>query len=582
MRPGKSATTVGVLFCLLAILLVACGGGATGQSGTSTAKAPDEKQILISPIGNRSDIKSFDPARATDIDSINAIQMVFTGLVSLNDKLQVQDQLAASHTVSNDGLTYTFTLKPNLKFSDGTPLTSKDVAYSIDRALQPETKSAVAPTYLGLIKDADKLNAGKIKTIIGDSLLTPNDQTITIILSQKAAYFLETLTYNTSYVVEKSMIDKYGSNFPDHLSEGIGGAGPWKVSKYVRGQAIEFVPNPNYYGPKPQLKKVVMPFYKQSDTVWNVYQTGQVHSSGVPSAQIETAKKLPNHQYHQAPSLAIMFYAMNFLQKPFNNLKVRLAFALAIDKDAIAHNIYKDMVIPTNHIVPEGMPGYNPALSGPQGASTKGNRELAKKLFDEGLKEEGLTASSLPPIVFSTSAQSDTARNEVAAVQQMWQSTLGISVKIDTMEFNKLSDQIDNTKNNPKGLQIWRADWYADYPDPQDWLTLLFSKDSPKNAMNYGANSTQQNADEQANQQLMLQADANLNPTERMQQYNKAEQALVNDVAWIPLYQITSTYVLKPCVVGTVDNAQSLTPPDDWANIYISNDPTCADVGQYQ
>ncbi len=112
--------------------------------------------------------------------------------------------------MGSDGLTWTFNLKPNLKFSDGTPLTSADVAYSINRALLPATKSVVGPVYLALIKDSDKLNAGKIPTIIGDSLLTPDPNTLVIIANKKAAYFLDALAYSTSYVVEKSLIDKYG------------------------------------------------------------------------------------------------------------------------------------------------------------------------------------------------------------------------------------------------------------------------------------------------------------------------------------------------------------------------------------
>src|SRR5438067_1058165 len=114
-----------------------------------------------------------------------------------NDKLNVVPQLAASYSQGSDGLTWTFKLKPNLKFSDGTPLTSQDVVYSIDRALQPANKSVVAPLYLALIKDSDKLNAGKIKTIIGDSLLTPDPNTVVIIANKKARYFLDALCYST-------------------------------------------------------------------------------------------------------------------------------------------------------------------------------------------------------------------------------------------------------------------------------------------------------------------------------------------------------------------------------------------------
>src|SRR5215469_6632621 len=122
-----------------------------------------------------------DPALTPDLISSLAIENVFTGLVQLGDDLKVHPQLESSYDISSDNLTYTFHLRPNLLFSDGTPLTSTDVAYSINRALLPATKSTTAPIYLALIKDSDKLNAGKIPTLIGDSLLTPDPNTIQII-----------------------------------------------------------------------------------------------------------------------------------------------------------------------------------------------------------------------------------------------------------------------------------------------------------------------------------------------------------------------------------------------------------------
>ncbi|HZR43188.1 MAG TPA: peptide ABC transporter substrate-binding protein [Ktedonobacteraceae bacterium] len=577
---------VPILFCLLALLLVACGGSPTQQTTTTTTSKVDaSKQIFIWPLGGSTDLKTIDPGLSTDAGSINAIDLVFTGLVQLDDKLQVRDQLAASHSVSPDGLTYTFKLRPNLKFSDGTPLTSADVAYSINRALLPELKSVVSPIYLALIKDSDKLNAGKIKTIIGDSILTPDPQTVVIITSQKAAYFLQALTYPCSYVIEKSMIDKYGnSGFADHLSEGIGGDGPFKVSKYVRGKDIEFVPNPNYYGPQPQLKKIVIPFYQQVDTVYKAYQANEVDQSGIPTALLAGAKALPKGQFHATPQLWISYYAMNYLTKPFDNIKIRQAFALAIDKDALAHNIHGDKVIPTNHIVPQGMPGYDADLTGPAGVkSTKGDAALAKKLLQEGMQEAGYTTATFPPVTFtvSTSGSAET-RNELSAVQQMWQNTLGISVKLNDIAYSNLLSDIPNSENNPKGLQMYSIGWIADYPDPQDWLTLQFDKGVPNDTMNYGQNQSSDAAQQQATQKLMEQADATQDPTQRMKMYNEAEQQLVNDVAWIPTNQVTSTLVRKPCVVGMIDNAQSLIPPDDWTNTYISTDTPCANANQYQ
>ncbi len=233
MYPGKKSSII--LLCLMAILLTACNLFGGNSQPAKPVKASPSQQIFISPLAGISDIQTFDPALAYDSSSISAIQMVFTGLVQLNDKLQVSPQLADSWKVSDDGLTWTFHLKQHLKFSDGTPLTSHDVIYSIDRALQPATKSTVAPIYLDLIKDSDKLLGGTITTLINDSLLAPDDNTVVIITKKKAPYFLTMLTYPCSYVVEKKLIDTYGANFTDHLTEG-GGAGPFKVTQYIHNK----------------------------------------------------------------------------------------------------------------------------------------------------------------------------------------------------------------------------------------------------------------------------------------------------------------------------------------------------------
>ncbi len=183
MRPGKKITYgfLPALLCLFAILLAACGGTTTTPPGSSgPTKASANKQIAILPESGVSDIATFDPGLSTDLPSIAAIDLVFTGLVQLDDNLKVQPQLAASYSEGSDGLTWTFHLRPNLKFSDGTPLTSADVAYSIDRALQPAEKSTVGPIYLALIKDSDKLVAGKISQ--QESVLLPGCADLLLLL----------------------------------------------------------------------------------------------------------------------------------------------------------------------------------------------------------------------------------------------------------------------------------------------------------------------------------------------------------------------------------------------------------------
>ncbi|GHO67303.1 hypothetical protein KSC_061950 [Ktedonobacter sp. SOSP1-52] len=470
MKPNKKllGKFLPGMFIMLAMLIVACGGGNSGTSSTGS-KLSDDKQIYVTPYSGISDVATLDPAISTDLDSIGAIDMMFTGLVQLDDNLKVYGELADNWTTSSDGLTWTFKLRQGAKFSDGNPITADDVIFSIDRALKPELKSTVAPSYLALVKDSDKRFSGKIPTLINDSLFAPDPTTVKIVTSQKAAYFLDALTYSTSYVVEKSLVQKYGdTDYFKHLDTG-GCSGPFILEKHVNGQQISFVPNNNYYGPKPQLKKVVFPFYKDPQTTYKAYKTNQVDTAGVPTANLDEARAFPSKQFRQAPQLAIDYYTMNYLVKPFDNIKIRQAFALSIDKDTIGQNIFKGARFATNHIIPQGMPGYNPNLKGTAGVdSTKGDKDLAKKLFQEGMQEEHYTASTFPQITFTVATSgSQTIKNEFQFAQQQWKDTLGVNVTINDEDFNKLLDDTSNAVNNPKGLQMWAIDWIADYPDPR-------------------------------------------------------------------------------------------------------------------
>ena len=413
-------------------------------------------------------------------------------------------------------------------------------------------------------------------------MLTPDPNTVVLVANKKATYFLDALTYSCSYVVEKGLIQKYGNTvWLNHLTEG-GGDGPFKVSSYTHGQNIIFVPNPNYYGPIPQLAKVVYPFYKDFDTAYKAYQVGQIDTATIPSAQVASARLL-TREFHQVPQLWINYYTMNYLVKPFDNIKIRQAFALALNKDLIVHTVWKDKYIATNHIVPKGMPGYTPNLTGPDGvAGTSGDPAKAKALFQAGLQEEGMTLATLPTIRLTYSSGSKDLDNEVAALQQMWQNVLGVHVSPDAIDFNRLLAETQASANNPHGLQFWGIAWIADYPDPQDWTTLQFDKGVPNNQINYGQNNSSDAAQQQAVQQQLEAADVAPAGDARLQMYNTAEQQLVNDVAWLPMEQVANAFVQKPCLAGVVPNAQELTPPNDWGSIYISSNTPCADTSSFQ
>jgi oligopeptide transport system substrate-binding protein len=554
---------------VIALLLSACGSstpsGNTGNSGSGMA--PDDKQVFRWPQAANSDFVSLDPGLIQYTDGNYIARTIFSSLVALNSKGEVADQLAASHQISDDGLTYTFTLRDNLKFSDGTPVTAQDIVYSINRTLDPATKSQVA-FYFELIKGYDEIQAGKVKTLIGSSLLAPDPKTVKIVIKQRAGYFLAALTYTASSVVNQKLIAKYGTRWTDHLEEG-GTIGPFKVQSYSHTTGLTAIPDPNYFGAKPKLKKIQFLLSGDLDTTYKGYQAGQYDYTPIPPVNLDAARS--NKGFRTVPELNTWYLALNYLTPPFNNIKVRQAFALAINKELLNKSVNRGAHKPTNNIIPPNFPAYNPNIKGVDGTnSVSGNPDKAKQLFQEGLKELGYkSAADLPPLTFTNRNQKLT-QDTASAVIQQWQDVLGVKMQQNVLELAKFNDTIQAAQNNPKGAQIWFAGWSADYSDPQDWLSVFFAKGVSNNRSNYGQNNGSDAAQQQAVQQELQQADASSNQEERFKIYQDAEQKIVNDVGWIPLYHRNINRLINPKVKNYELNGYDDLTAEQWANVYIS------------
>lgn len=543
--------------CLLILSMVACGGpNPTPQSNAPAA--PPDKQVLRLPIG-AADFSSLDPALSDASTDYTAVSLIFPGLVRLNSDNSVALDLASSYKVSSDGLSYTFTLHPNLTFSDGAPLTATDVAYSINRTLSPTTASPTA-SFLSAIKDFLPRLTGKIPTLIGDSLIVNDTQTITIVLSAPAPYFLQELAGLNTHVVKKALIDKYGTSWTDHLGEGAG-AGIFKVASYSHSQGMVLVPNPAYFGTKARLQKLEYLPSGDPATVYKEYLAGQLDYAAIPLTDLASAKS--RKDYHHAPILNIDFLAINFLAKPFDNVHIRQAFALAIDKNVLASNVLHGADTPTNHLLPQGMPDYNQQLTGPDGASnTAGDKTKAQQLLQQGLQEAGYSSvSALPAITFTFPNVGQDFQNVVEAIIQQWQTVLGITVQLkveDTPTF--VSRDLPATLGHAGPLQIWFLG-YTYLADPFFWLNTFFGTGGSLNDGNYGQTPAQK-----AVQQELVTAATNGNPQQRTQQYDDAEQKIVNDVGWIPLVQGG----LDVLINQKVQNLAANGPTKTWSDIYIS------------
>ncbi len=571
MRLGARKTRLSALMALtgsLAMLLAACQGG-TSSSGSTAA--PDSQQIFHAQIGGIADIKTLDPAINTDLYSAEIIENVYPGLLVLDPKLAVEPWAASGMpTVSSDGLTYTFKLKPNLKWSDGTPITSETYAYSINRAESPCTASPAA-YYLYSLKDALNFNTaetctngvikGPVQTLIGDSVLTPDAQTLEVKLATPATYFLEAFTYPISYAVPEQLVKQYPTDWTNHMADNGGlGGNLFKVTLWNHAGKLTLQRNTAFWGAPTKLREVDYTFYKDSTTAYNAYLSGKDDIGAAPTAQLAQAKT--HVGFHQVGVQQIDYNAMNWKLAPFNDVRVRQAFEIAIDKTVLANTVLHGAVQATNHIVPDGMPGYNPNLLGPDGTqSLTGNTSMANQLATAYATDTKCGTSTdfskCPKVTFTIPSGSTDGANEAAAEQQMWTKAFpGWPITVAQVDFNTLLTEL-----NAKTVQFWAIAWIEDYPDPQDWLTTNLACDSAYNS----GNACDTTADS-----LMKTADANPNLTQRLQQYQQAEQILVTKVGWLPLDQATTWWEVRPYVVNFNVAAGGLTPNDTWQQIYIA------------
>ncbi len=607
-RPQRAFSRMALALAgMLSLLVAACG---TGNSG---APALAKNQTFVWPYMN--DVESmshgevFDPATITWYVDSTTTSMIYSGLVTFNSTtLQVVPDAATSWDVTSAGKVYTFHLRPNMRFSDGTPLTATDFAYGINRALDPTLCSVadrltygpaptqpgqqggtgacavISATYLNAIQGAGARLAGSggnDHSMIGQGddpnhgvdIIDP--LTLRIRLAQPSMYFLEALTYPTSYPVEAKLVKQYpGGTWVDHLDQG-GCSGPFEVKSYGGGKQLTLVPNPYWqqaWGKKLTLTEVDRPLVRSQKDEYQNYRGGQYDYTDVPGSSFASAKGQAD--FHEVAALWTNYFGLNLNLAPFDNPLVRVAFDLALNKQYLVDSTLKGAAAPTNHIVPRGMPGYNATLVNPSPDKTQsltGNQTAAKNLIDQARQacQQGTSQysdscaylvdgpNSSPIVVwYPTGNETRAAITDLAV--QFWSDTLGLNVQDKSVDPNTFGSVMYS--GGPVTYQAWNIGWIADYPDPQDWLSLQFHTNAPYNS------SGVHDADLDA---LIDKADREQNPTQRMSEYNQIEQRVVNLCAWIPYDQQLTVWRQRSWVQGFTLNALGGMADIDWTNVYI-------------
>ncbi len=532
--------------------------------------------LTIGEIGTTHD-EVLDPALPLNMQDLQIEDMLYAGLTSVDGHNQIVPGLAQSWNAQPDattgGLDWTFHLRPNLKFSNGDPLTSADIAYSIDRVFSmPDSEYGYFAQYF---KDGNDRLKGKVPTLIGDSLIVPDASTL-IIKSQSRGVFLPTLmSANCFFVVNKTLVEKYGNAFTAHLNEG-GMSGLFTQTGSLNADNLNLSLNPFYYDQtayksRAQISQLSVRFFSTLDAERAAYKAGSLSIMASPEYDLLTTTE-QNDRYVALVS-GLEYLGMNYLTKPFDNIKIRQAFALALNKNNIMDGAFKAGTLATNNIIPQEQPGYNQALTGPAGVKLpQGNAALAKNLLLQGMQEEGIKSIDQFPSVTLTYDGGDVVslHDEMAIIQSQWRNVLGINVKLNDIAGDQLNKYINNSVNNVHGLQLWYSGWIVDYPDPQNWTTLQFSKGSVWNAVNYGQNSSADASAQQQEQANLLKADAMQDPQQRLKAYQDAEQQLVNDVAWLPISQHNTAELVNASVHGYQTNESGIVTPDILAAMSIS------------
>ena len=465
---------------------------------------------------------TLDPAISSEMTSHSYIMQLFSGLVRLDDNLEPAPDIAERWQVSDDGKTYTFYLRNDVRFHDGREVKAGDFKYSWERASTPETGSQTASTYLGDIVGVKEMLAGKANEISGVRVI--DDYTLQVTIDAPKSYFLSKLTYSTALVVDRANVQS-GEEWWHQPN----GTGPFKLKQWDENSLLVLEKNGLYYGEMAKVDSVV--FHLWAGRPMNLYETGEIDATGVSLTYIDRVTDMAGPFYRELaviPELSFFYIGFNTTKPPFDDANIRRAFSQAIDKDKLVSLVFKDMMLPADGILPPGMPGYNENLTGLDFDIEKAKALIAASKYGD--------VSKLPPITLTTIGWGGVISHGLEAIISEWRQNLGVEVKVRQLEPQRFLYHLKEEKD-----EMFDMGWVADYPHPQNFLDILFHSSAENNYGEY--NNPEVDA-------LLEKAGLEQDWETSLALYQQAEQKLVADAAALPLWFGQNYILVKPFVKG--------------------------------
>ena len=526
IKRNNALHSISIVF--LSVVIAAC-----SPDFETNVESGTRNQILH--IGNATEPQDLDPHIIVGAAESNIISALLEGLVDEHpDTLAPVPAVAESWHISDDLKSYTFKLRKDARWSNGDPVTAHDFVYSWERLLTPELAADYA-YQLHIVKNAEAFNKGEISDFEQVGIKALNDSTLVVELNNPTAYFLSLLTHESTFPIHRKTIEKFGGI--DERStlwtrpENYVGNGPFILKEWALNRIVVVEKNP-YYWDSQAVKLNAIYFYPIDNTTTEerMFRSGTLHVTYlVPEEKIQVYRKKNPDLLHIYPYLSTYYYGFNVTKAPFNDLRVRRAFSMSVNRQQIVEAIMKGGQIPAYAFTPPNTKGYYPQ---------------AKISFDIEQARKLMSAAGFPdgqgfPIVELMYNTSEGHRKIAVAIQQMWKQALGVNVTLVNQDW-----KVYLSRRNKLDYQIMRAGWVGDYPDPNTFLGMFIT--------GVGNNNTGWSNSEY--DQLITLAGETVDEAKRYAIFQEAEKILMDESPIIPLYTYTTKHLISTDVKGWSKN----------------------------